>query len=1260
MATNTKGESKNFEPSKKDYIELTDIEHMRKLPDGYIGSKEQISEEEWLLTFSEPTEENPETVVTGVCQNMIDLPRGLERLYLEILSNAADNAGRSLAKKVKPGVIEITMTDDIITVKNGGLSIPIEKNEKGIFIPEMIFGRLRTSSNYSGDRHEVGINGIGAKAANIFSKYFSVTIENSNNKLRYYQEWNENMSVKSEPHISSYSGRTSSTEISYVADFEYFGYPDLKYPSEAFYLFARHAADVSFTCRTPTIFNGIYMNYSNIVEYSRLYFGDSVNNCVIHYQWPNDVNPKSIVKHKTDYGVTYQECKDPMIKPVIELIAIDTPDDSKYISFVNCMMTRKGGAHLKAAIDGCFQPFLKSINESILGKLKTKNKDEEKKDKTNFGISMRDISPHISMILNCWLVNPKFTDHSKVELSKPKPKIVLTEAELKPLNKWKLGERLHAEAEAKQFANISKEEKQMGHKKDPKHIAANFAKLNNPRHLECTLFIMEGDSAAAYSESYLKNKPNGRDTIGTFPIRGKGMNVMNKSLIKVAKNEEIKRLKSALNLEDGLDYEIEENFQTLKYGKIMIMADADVDGKHIIGLILNYFFVRFPSLLMRGYIKHYRTRIVNVSFKNESIKFYTKAKYEEWRDQTPNYKLWEHKYYKGLASSKDETIREDYLYPKEVEIEFDDDTNESMILAFHKNMADMRKEWISNWKPTLELEDLKVETVSQFINYELAEFSLANLQRSIPRLEDGLKESQRKILAGGMSKWNYNEHANKYPSFKVAQFGGYIADKMQYEHGEKSLEEAIVGMVQDYIGSNNVPLFYPDGQFGTRAKGGKDAGSSRYIFTYPMRISTYMFRSEDKSLLIHKESEGEMVEPIVFYPVVPVALINGVAGIGSGHSTFIPPYNPKDILTYIRNRIRQQRGETGVKLPALKPWYRGHKGDLKVSITRGTKAVMNVKEDLKIPEESSGSNSSESSETSEELPGQVKEGEKMPKVTMISYGNFHIDEKNIIIDELPVGKWTNDYLVTLELMKENKIIKDYRNLSAKNRVYFELSGFSGKPDHEKLYLRKTFGLTNMVLLDENNKPKKYQNADEIIEEYFIIRLEKYRERKEILLNDMKEKIKYFEELMAFIRAVLQDKIKYKNVPKDDIIDQLIKLELNVELLSVVKFYDCTKEKIEELQNKIDNTLEKYRIMEDTPASDFWLEDLDEFEREYENLLDQYERAEAGDYSNVGTGKKRRKKNVAVDENADKVGNPKVRATRGKATGRGGKATRGKK
>ena len=119
---------------------------------------------------------------------------------------------------------------------------------------------------------------------------------------------------------------------------------------------------------------------------------------------------------------------------------------------------------------------------------------------------------------------------------------------------------------------------------------------------------------------------------------------------------------------------------------------------------------------------------------------------------------------------------------------------------------------------------------------------------------------------------------------------------MLYHHGEQSLNQTIVSMAQDYVGSNNLNLLQPNGQFGTRLLGGKDSASPRYIYTCVAPITHTIMKNEDESLLQAQYEEGIRIEPVCFLPVVPMVLINGATGIGTGWSTTIPNHNPIEIV----------------------------------------------------------------------------------------------------------------------------------------------------------------------------------------------------------------------------------------------------------------------------------------------------------------------------------------------------------------------------
>jgi DNA topoisomerase-2 len=203
--------------------------------------------------------------------------------------------------------------------------------------------------------------------------------------------------------------------------------------------------------------------------------------------------------------------------------------------------------------------------------------------------------------------------------------------------------------------------------------------------------------------------------------------------------------------------------------------------------------------------------------------------------------------------------------------------------------------------------------IRDFINKELILFSMADNVRSIPSVVDGFKPGQRKVLFGCFKR-------NLKSEAKVAQLVGYISEVTAYHHGEASLAGTIVGMAQHFVGNNNINPLMPNGQFGTRLQGGKDHASPRYIFTSLCPITRKIFRKEDDEVLAYLNDDGQSIEPMWYMPILPMVLVNGSDGIGTGWSSAIPTYNPSEIVANIRRKME------GKELLPMHPWFRGFKG----------------------------------------------------------------------------------------------------------------------------------------------------------------------------------------------------------------------------------------------------------------------------------------------------------------------------------------------
>jgi DNA topoisomerase-2 len=1199
-----------------DYQDKDHRGHIYDIPDTYIGSDSKMERSEWVYDFETNT----------MKQKTITLPAGVERLFLEIISNAGDNAYTSRECGVDPVCIQISMNKHYISVRNYGNGIPIDKNDKGLMVPEMIFGQLLTSSNYDKNviRMGCGRNGYGAKLTNIFSKEFCIHIGDATRKKQYAQQWDNNMLKKNPPVITPYTDKVNFVEVSYRLDFERFGYltepsstNDYGYPHEAFELFTRFACDFSFSCKLPLEVSIEPLNFSktftlqSVRDFSSLYFPSSANNLYFKI-WPNDIKGtlKEVKGHK---GVF--ESDNPNDTPMLEVCLVDDPHNGTIVSYVNGLMSIKGGTH----VDAVFNAITKPILNNVIVK-----KDNAKMTK----LTMKDVKPHLSMLVNCRIGDPKYDSQTKSSLVSPSMKIDVADTVLEPIAKWSIIDHLYASLELKNLRKLSESDGKKSRYVTFKGEDANEAGGGNSER--CTLFIVEGMSAMGYCVKAIEYIENGRDYFGVFPLKGKPLNVMNANVEKIYENKEIADLKKALGLVEGRDYTNIQEFKSLRYGHVVILADSDDDGKHIIGLTLNVFHCRFPSLLKRGYVKFLRTPILRV-FKGAQVEtFFTFNDYFRWQKHNENtYTLWKHKYFKGLGTSTNEHIKDDFKDPRQVVCVYDKEARNRFELAFHNKLANDRKRWIAEWSTELNIDSvIKTIPITKFFDTEFREYSVAHVHRAIPRFMDGLKTSQRKALWSAFKKWAGTETMMKKrpEEMKVARFAAYVATETKYHHGETNMADTLVGMAQDFTGANNLPYFTRDGQFGTRNLGGKDAASPRYIELRPEWWLNYVYRKEDLPLHELTKDDGEDVEPVTLLPIIPMILINGCLGIGTGHSTFIPNHNPIKIVSWLKARLG---GKKGKSLPHVYPWYRGFNGTLmltkkKIKDKKGEMLPNEIEDAIKGGEMLiEGENGIVESEALQELIKEAVDDEndigsttssndEREKVSLVSIGNYYQEGGRIIVNELPIGRWINHYYEFLRLEREkkgeDKWVSDFRNCSTSSDPKFIITmAGNSVPSREQLRLVKSFGMSNMVVLTDDNVPYRFDTTNDILEAFYENRLPYYQARKDYLIASLQADIDKFSLRAKFIDLVLTEQLIVFKRKKDDIYTDMEKLKLPIEareLLKSVNLYNLSYDDIEELEKKTVSLKIKRDTLSNKTPEELWSDDLLEFEQEYVKIYAQ--------------------------------------------------------
>lgn len=1094
-----------------DYQRLSEIDHVLLRPGMWIGPIDRQLRKGFCYS---PQDKK-------IHEKDIYQAEGQEQTFLEILGNASDNVQRSRERGIDPGIIEVVVTPNWVVVKNYGMNIPVERNAEGIWIPDMIFGQFRSSSNYddSKERLYIGMNGIGAKATNIFSAAFTIECADPERGRLYRQVWQNNMKTRGEPEITAYSG-IGYTQVNYSLDFGRFGieYFDV----EATEIYAAHCAEVSLTCQVPVIFNGETFNIKDIVNYAQLFFS---------------ITKQSAISYSDPNGA-YNLC------------LVDTPDAAVCVSFVNGIITKAGGVHVDAAYKVVVDSMKTFLGKAIEGITLTK----------------RDVVNHVSLFLTCRIPNPVFKSQTKDYLARPKPDITLPEESLKGIRRWQLVERMYMEIQRKQLSKLKKTDGKRRRKvRDDKLEDANLA--GGPRSSEATLIGCEGDSAKTYPTVWISQIPDGRgqDYFGILPFHGKLLNVLNADFIQILENRDLVRLKKVLGLEEEMDYSDDRNYRRLRYGHFLFMPDADNDGKHILGLVLLFFISRFSSLVQRGFFKFLRTPVIRVYRGGERLMFYTYTSYNAWRQTIPDSDIrgWQHEYFKGLGSSEKALVVEDFASPRIVTFQIDEQASRQIVLAFHKEGANNRKEWLSRLvdRQLLDIEHYSELPISIFIDYELADYSIENIIRSIPEQMDGLKESQRKALFAALDKIK-----GETKKVSVSVLASRAHEMTAYKHGPSSLIEAIKLMTFDFIGSNNMPHFSPKGAFGTRKEGGKDAAEARYSSVALPWWIPKVYRKEDRRLEKRVIDEGKPRECENFFPILPMHVINGVIGIGTAYSTKIPAHNPLDVAFWLQQRLSQDlQPEQNHSLPILRPWYKGFTG----TITHRPNGF-----------------------TSE--------------------GRMYIQPNgNVVIEELPIGTWTLPYRKFLEQLEDEKIITDFDSFCTDEKVKFVIHKYlDGTPTPTKLKLKAKHSYSNMTVLYRTDvlpgvsggvrgiRPRTYNNLDDLLQDYYTLRFAKYVERKALMLSEIQRDIHEMSERARFILSVINGQIVTDNRPEAEIFASMTSMNLEHKLLDAVKRREFTQERVAALQAKIEEKQREKANLEQIRPEQLWYTDLEEYIVEY--------------------------------------------------------------
>ena len=1105
---------------------LSDKEHAFVRPDMYIGSVSSTTKTEYVCDLDE----------FRLVSREVSIVPGLMRLFIEPMSNAVDNKWTSQQQNLKMTEILVTLDRETgeVTIKNDGASIPVETTTddagETVWNPELIFGRFRSGTNYDDTESRLtsGRNGMGIKLTNLFSTRFKVVCRDPSAGKEFSMQWVDNMEPAGSPTVTTKTIRKGSTLISFTPDFARFGVNG--WTDDHIAAIRKYVVDMAMITRVRVKYNGETIPVRTLKEYACMY--------------PSlEIPTESVEETKSDTDSTTETaCTESVYfhhsaDGCTSEVLLSPAESFEQISFVNGVQTFDGGEHVKAWSSAIFEPLLEKFRRLPNGEC----------------LTIQNIKSLFRIIVVCTLPNPTFTSQEKTCLATPTPPTEVKRATITTISKWSSVVRLEELIHERSLRKLSTLQKKSRSETIPGYSKAN--KAGKRYGSRCTLILCEGLSAKTFAVTGLAGGNWSRDYYGIFPLTGKILNVRDSKIESIGKNKVIANLLHVTGLIPGTDYSIEGNYNKLNYGRWMFACDADVDGYHIQGLAVNIIHAMFPELIPRGFLHGMSTPIVTIKLKRGFRDFYDDAEARKFiaEKQISRRSV---EYYKGLGTISAEKAREVFGQHLTA-FEWDTGTDNSMRLAFGKSFANQRKQWLAIDPSTLDGGIPETQTITSFIDNKLRQHAIANCARMLPSLMDGLKESQRKIVWIILTRGP----GPKAEKLKVAQLAGRVAEFSEYQHGEQNLQDTIINLAQSFVGSNNIPLLNGIGQFGTRIAGGDDAAQPRYIFTKAAEILPYIYHPSDNNILQYVNCDGASVEPEHYIPVIPMVLVNGIIGIGTGYSTKIPSYNPLDLCDYVEAWLNES------PTPELVPWYRGFTGETIAANAQRTKW----------------------------------------KFTGIAR---RISGATVEVTELPVFMWTDKFEEYLTKLQNDGKIKSFDNHSTDVAVRFVIKETPNSNDIiPKLKLSTTITTTNMSVFDETGTIRQYTSVDKILEDFCDTRLTWYTDRKENLIESLSHQLTVLNGKLRYITEIMAEppqQLEVFRVPESTIIAELTRREYptvdgDYEYLRKLSTRWFSQEKLDELATEIANTTAELEQITETEEADMWLEDLAKFREAYSRI-----------------------------------------------------------
>jgi DNA topoisomerase-2 len=906
--------------------QISQLEHAKR-KSMWVGSKKIQTTEMYCLSDDFKSFELKKVKFTPALYKIVD----------EIVVNAIDQ-WVNYPKQVNKISIYFNRETGVISVLNTGPSIGIYMTEnlngEKMYAAQLIAAEFLSGDNLDedGDYDRVtgGTNGAGLKLTNAFSDYLTITTVEK--KKHYTQTFRERLTIIEEPVIrkTTCDENESFTKIEFLPSYDVFGYNGGYKPtmandlekliiSRSYQAAAFTKADIYYNdvkieipvCETMSKKkNSKFYNFSNMFVLS-------------------------------DVGIwsTKIVSTDSIYKKFPWEICVGVSDGKfRHVSLINGIHVYDGGTHIK------------HLQNQIVSNLKCNVEKLIKKSKTKFNANY--IINNLFIFFKGSIIKPEFSSQIKSILGDPIEKFESYNLKKKDyIDLWAILEPHIMSLFLDKYKDKKKNRVTRGAVNVPKCSDAKYAG-HKTKYKQCTMIVCEGDSAMGTVHEGITGKTTklNYDYYGTFSIQGVPMNARKEvskytdkttnkvTLIrnsKLQKNERLSSLVKVLGLDYEKTYELnkkgDEEFATVRYVKITAAVDQDDDGKgNIFGLLINFIILFWPALANRGFITRFNTPIIRAYPKNkkkfveefESLKTYTSwvaTKYGGDDEKVnSDFTL---KYYKGLGSHKKIEIPQMF---KDFEsrlcvYQLDSDALQNLEAYFGEN-SELRKKALCT--PVTRVETIgNLIDITEQLDRDLKAYQRDNIMRKLPHCMDGSVPSRRKVIYTAR-----NVFGGSNSEMKVNAFVNETSRSTNYHHGESSLATTVTKMAQEFPGARHLPFLRPQGQFGTRSNGGKDAADPRYTFTQlNKRLCFAIFPKEDDFLLKYMFDDGDRCEPEYYVPVIPLSILENMELPATGWKVKLWARDYKEVIKNVRQLIHKKIK----KANSMKIWLKDNIGTIR-------------------------------------------------------------------------------------------------------------------------------------------------------------------------------------------------------------------------------------------------------------------------------------------------------------------------------------------